>query len=271
MSIFNKPSRVEAPTPLPRGAAAPPSNPTASAKKEATPLSTIPFKTPEPDITRGQASIGKAVKINGQIYSKEDLYIDGDVEGTIQLQENRLTIGPNGKVRCNVSAREVVILGNCQGNVDASDKLEVRKDAWVVGDIKTARIVIEDGAYLKGSIDVVKPEPAQSVLSFRPRPQVAGRRCGPLPPPIHRARPWRVNLAKHAGKDVPPDETCTGGAGQSPGRSVYPRRCYSKRSMILAGLPSSSARVYRRVRSALVSTTAEALCMAIPESRRNFF
>ena len=72
-----------------------------------------------------------------------------------------------------MKAREVVILGNFQGNVDASDKLEVRKDARVVGDIKTARIVIEDGAYFKGSIDIVKPEPAQSVLSFPARPQVA--------------------------------------------------------------------------------------------------
>jgi cytoskeletal protein CcmA (bactofilin family) len=145
----------------------------------------MPFKSLEPpDSTRGQASIGKAAKINGKIYSKEDLYIDGDVEGTIELREHRLTIGPNGKVHCHVQAREVVILGNCQGTVDASHKLEVRKDARVVGDIKTARIVIEDGAYFKGSIDVVKPESAQSVLSFQPRPQVAA-----AAPPIHRARP----------------------------------------------------------------------------------
>jgi cytoskeletal protein CcmA (bactofilin family) len=89
----------------------------------------MPFKTPEPDGTRGQDSIGKAVKIIGQIYSKEDLYVDGDVEGSIELQEHRLTIGPNGKVSSHVKAREVVILGNVQGNVDASDKLEVRKDA----------------------------------------------------------------------------------------------------------------------------------------------
>ena len=112
-------------------------------------MSTTPFKTPEPDGTRAQASIGKAVKITGQIHSKEDLYVDGDVEGSIELQENRLTIGPNGKVHSHVKAREVVILGNVQGDVDASDKLEIRKDAWVVGDITTARIMIEDGAYFK--------------------------------------------------------------------------------------------------------------------------
>jgi len=135
-------------------------------------LSSLPFKTPEPDSTRGQARIGKAVKIDGQIYSKEDLYVDGEVEGTIELQEHRLTIGPHGKVHSNVKAREVVILGNIQGTVEASDKLEIRKDARLVGDIKTARIVIEDGAYFKGSIDIVKPEPTKSSASSQPKPQV---------------------------------------------------------------------------------------------------
>ena len=138
-------------------------------------MSSIPFKTPEPNSTRGQASIGKAVKIDGQIYSKEDLYVDGDVEGTIELQEHRLTIGPNGKVHSNIKAREVVILGNVQGNVEASDKLEVRKDARVVGDIKTARLVIEDGAYFKGNIDTVKPEPARFSSSLQPSRSDAGR------------------------------------------------------------------------------------------------
>lgn len=168
MSLFNKRSQEETP-PAPRPAA-PPSNPI-EPKKEATPLSSMPFKAPEPDASRGQASIGKAVKINGQIYSKEDLYVDGDVEGTIELQEHRLTIGPNGKVHSSVKAREVVVLGNIQGNVDASDKLEIRKDARLVGDIKTARIIIEDGAYFKGSIDIVRPEPAKSGSSQPARPQ----------------------------------------------------------------------------------------------------
>ena len=135
-------------------------------------MSSMPFKTPEPDSTRAQASIGKAVKIDGQISSKEDLYVDGDVEGTIELQEHRLTIGPNGKVHSNIKAREVMILGNVQGNVEASDKLEVRKNARMVGDIKTARIVIEDGAYFKGSIDIVKVEPAESSARSQPKPQV---------------------------------------------------------------------------------------------------
>src|SRR4029077_7909183 len=177
MSLFNKRSQEEDPPPAPRPAAPPPNRPASApsnpieTKKEAPPLSSMPFKTPEPDSSRGQASIGTAVKINGQIYSKEDLYVDGDVEGTIELQEHRLTVGPNGKVHSSVKAREVVVLGNIQGNVDASDKLEIRKDARLVGDIKTARIIIEDGAYFKGSIDIVKPEPVKSGAMGQSRPQ----------------------------------------------------------------------------------------------------
>ena len=108
------------------------------------------------------ATIGKAVKVVGQIFSKEDLYVDGDLEGTVELLEHKLTIGPNGTVHASVKAREVVALGTIQGNVEAADKIEIRKDARLVGDIKTARIIIEDGAYFKGSIDIVKPEPARA-------------------------------------------------------------------------------------------------------------
>ncbi|HZT29645.1 MAG TPA: polymer-forming cytoskeletal protein [Bryobacteraceae bacterium] len=121
----------------------------------------MPVGRMEPDTRAGSATIGKAVRIVGQIFSKEDLYVDGDVEGTVELLEHKLTIGPNGKVQASVKAREVVALGTVQGNVEAADKIEIRKDAKLVGDIKTARIIIEDGAYFKGSIDIVKPEPAR--------------------------------------------------------------------------------------------------------------
>jgi len=112
------------------------------------------------------------MNIKGEIRSREELLVDGEVEGLLESQ-SLLTVGPNGKVRANIKAREVVVLGNIQGNVDASDKLEIRKDAKLVGDIKTARIIIEDGAYFKGSIDIVKPEPAKSVPSSPPRQQPA--------------------------------------------------------------------------------------------------
>jgi cytoskeletal protein CcmA (bactofilin family) len=134
-------------------------------------ISNMPLGRGEPETARGgQASIGKAVKIVGQIFSREDLFVDGDVEGTIELVEHKLTVGPNGKVHAGVRAREVVALGTIQGNVDATERIEIRKDAKLVGDIKTARIVIEDGAYFKGSIDIVKPEPKTAPSQPRPQP-----------------------------------------------------------------------------------------------------
>ena len=166
MSMWNKrPQDEPVPAPKPVAAAPTPVEP----KKEATPLSSIPMRTPEPQETRGSASIGKAVKVNGQIYSKEDLYVDGDVEGTIELHDNKLTIGPNGKVHAAVKAREVVVLGTIQGNVEASDRLEIRKDGRLVGDIRTARIIIEDGAYFKGSIDITRAEAPQKAA---PKPVI---------------------------------------------------------------------------------------------------
>ena len=106
--------------------------------------------------TRGPAVIGKSVMIKGQIFSREDLTIDGEIDGSVELQEHRLTVGPNGKLQAGVKAREVVVLGTIHGNVEASDKIDIRKDARLVGDIKTARIVIEDGAYFKGSIEILR-------------------------------------------------------------------------------------------------------------------
>jgi cytoskeletal protein CcmA (bactofilin family) len=142
-------------------------------KKETTTVSSMPINRFEPDARGGgsSATIGKAVKIVGQIYSKEDLYVDGDLEGTVEALEHRLTIGPNGSLHASIKAREVVALGTVQGNVEATEKIEIRKDAKLVGDIKTARIIIEDGAYFKGSIDIVKPEPAK--VTAQPKAQPA--------------------------------------------------------------------------------------------------
>src|SRR3982751_581325 len=141
----------------------------AEPKKEATTMSNLPTGR-EPENRGGSATIGKAVKINGQIHSKEDLFVDGDVEGTVEAPDHKLTVGPNGKVHATVKAREVIALGSIQGNVEAADRIEIRKDAKLIGDIRTARIIIEDGAYFKGSIDIVKPEPAKVSM---PRPQGA--------------------------------------------------------------------------------------------------
>jgi cytoskeletal protein CcmA (bactofilin family) len=115
----------------------------------------------EPENRGVLATIGKAVKIVGQIYSHEDLYVDGEVEGIVEAMEHKLTIGPHGILKATVKAREISVMGSIVGNVEATEKIEIRKDAKLVGDIKTARIIIEDGAYFKGSIDIVKPEPVK--------------------------------------------------------------------------------------------------------------
>lgn len=151
-------------------------------------MSSAPMGRMEPESRGGSATIGKAVKIVGQIYSKEELYVDGDLEGTLEALENKLTIGPNGTVHATVKAREVVVLGTIQGNVEAADKIEIRKDAKLVGDIRTARIIIEDGAYFKGSIDIVKaealknapkPQSVSPVAAANPTPAAAGAPTNP--------------------------------------------------------------------------------------------
>ena len=129
-------------------------------RKETSPVSSMPPARFEADPrSGGAATIGKAVKVVGQIFSREDLYIDGEVEGTVEALEHKLTIGPNGTVRAAIKAREVVALGSIHGNVEAADKIEIRKDAKLIGDIRMARIIIEDGAYFKGMSEIVKPEP----------------------------------------------------------------------------------------------------------------
>jgi cytoskeletal protein CcmA (bactofilin family) len=178
VSVWNKQRREEEPSgPLNTNIRPAPPAPAVETKKEATTLSSMssmPVGRVEPEPARGgSATIGKAVKIAGQIYSREDLYVDGDVEGTIELMDHKLTIGPNGKVHAGVKAREVVALGVVQGNVEASERIEIRKDAKLVGDIKTARIIIEDGAYFKGSIDIVKAEPKAAPSQPRPQPAPA--------------------------------------------------------------------------------------------------
>jgi len=113
--------------------------------------------TPSRGGISGSAALGKNVTVKGQIFAREDLTIDGEVEGTVECHEHRLTIGPNARVQAGLKAREIIIQGSIQGNVDATDKIDIKKEAKLVGDIKTSRIVIEDGAYFKGSIDISKP------------------------------------------------------------------------------------------------------------------
>ncbi|PYV62984.1 MAG: cell shape determination protein CcmA [Acidobacteria bacterium] len=105
-------------------------------------------------LTGELAQIGKSVVIKGDLSGSEDLYVDGQVEGSISLKTNSLTVGPNGQVKASVEAKGVVVQGKLEGNVAASDRVELRKSAVVTGDISTQRISIEEGAYLKGKIDI---------------------------------------------------------------------------------------------------------------------
>ena len=174
--------RTQEATPPPKPSSPVPTG--ADLTREGIPLSTTPTRV----VATGdsKAAVGKSVVVKGQIYSRENLYVDGEVEGTIEVQEHRLTVGPNGKVKAAIKAREVDVRGTVHGDVTAGEKIEIRKDAKLVGDLKTARIVIEDGAYFKGSIDIVRPEvtrtpaaakvaaPATATRPSASRPEAAG-------------------------------------------------------------------------------------------------
>jgi cytoskeletal protein CcmA (bactofilin family) len=105
-----------------------------------------------------QATIGKGLYIKGEITGSESLFVDGKVEGSINLVGNRVTVGRNGQVACTIVAREIVILGKVRGNISASDRVDIRAEGSLTGDVSAARISIEDGAFFKGGIDIKKPE-----------------------------------------------------------------------------------------------------------------
>lgn len=121
-------------------------------------------RTPSFGLDGGTAALGKSVSVKGQIVGREDLTIDGEIEGSIEMKEHRLTVGPSGKVKAGINAREVIILGTVHGKIDSTDKIEIRSNATLVGDIRTSRVVIEDGAYFKGAVDITRgaapPAPA---------------------------------------------------------------------------------------------------------------
>lgn len=146
-------------------------------------MSTLPTRTDSFEATRGASAVlGKSVLVKGQIISREDLTIDGEVEGTVELAEHRLTVGPNGKVVASVKAREVVVLGTIHGNVETTDRIEIRKNAKLVGDIRTARIVIEDEAYFKGNIDIVKS--TERPQAAKPQAAAAAAQASPSNSPV---------------------------------------------------------------------------------------
>ena len=119
------------------------------------------IETPRPAAapsTGEQASISKGLSIKGEITGTESLFIDGKIEGSINIPGNRVTVGKNGVVNASISAREIVVLGKLKGNVTATDRVDIRAEGALTGDVAAARISIEDGAFFKGGIDIRKPD-----------------------------------------------------------------------------------------------------------------
>ena len=138
-------------------------------------------------IERDKVNIGKSVVIKGELSGSEDLTIEGHVEGKIELRENVLTIGPNGKIRAEVFAKAVIVLGEVAGNVTASEKVDIRDNGSVDGDIISPRVAIAEGAHFRGSVDMqrggTKPaaaavKPAAQAAPAPPQPAAAGQKVG---------------------------------------------------------------------------------------------
>jgi cytoskeletal protein CcmA (bactofilin family) len=142
-----------------------------SAQTASNPNTYTPMKTSSAPME--QAAIGRTLTIKGEISGGESLYIDGRIEGTINIPEHRVTVGRNGSVTADVNAREAVIMGKVQGNIICSDRLDIRSEGSVTGDVVTQRISVEDGAILKGSVQVQaseqkKPQPIKPVEASKP-------------------------------------------------------------------------------------------------------
>lgn len=141
----NQPSTTPNPTPEPPRTYTPPA-----------PEPPVPTR-PAAVTPQEQATLGKSLVIKGEVTGSESLYIDGRVEGSINLPGNRVTVGRNGVVSANIAAREIVILGKVRGNMTASDRFDIRSEGSLTGDIIAQRVSIEEGAYFKGGIDIRKP------------------------------------------------------------------------------------------------------------------
>lgn len=161
-------SQSAQPAPQPAAVVATPNTPPAPHKEA--PKSSDPYKA---DV----GHIGKSVQIRGELTGSEDLYLDGEVEGTIDLRDHSLIIGPNGKIKAAITARDLVVHGKVEGNITAAGRVELRKSCTLVGDVSTQRIVIEDGAFFKGAIDIKEKD-----FKSEPRkPQVSAASAGMTP------------------------------------------------------------------------------------------
>ena len=146
-----------------------------SSSPASNPNSYNPVKTTTAPIE--QATIGRTLVIKGELSGAEALYIDGRVEGKISLPDHRVTIGRNGSAQANITAREVVVMGKVNGNIDCSDRVDIRSEGSVTGDVSTMRISVEDGAVLKGGIQVRSGEQKQRQAQSQPKARGGSEAC----------------------------------------------------------------------------------------------
>jgi cytoskeletal protein CcmA (bactofilin family) len=157
-------------------------NPVNPAKLSSSPNAFTPPKNM--NSTMEQATIGRSVVIKGEVSGAESLYVDGRIEGTVNFADSRVTVGRNGIVVANISAKEVVIMGKVTGNIHCTDRLDIRSEGSLTGDVVTPRVCVEDGAVLKGAVEVraepqekAQSKPSEPVKSAEP-PKAAAAAAG---------------------------------------------------------------------------------------------
>ncbi len=138
-----------------------------------------PRETSHHQMEKDIVNIGKSVVIKGELNGSEDLTIEGHVEGTIQLRDHVLTIGPNGRIKAQVFAKAVIVLGEVTGNVTASDKVDIRDNGSVDGDIVSPRVAIAEGAHFRGSVDMQRKGQPQPAKGAQPQPAAAAAQSSP--------------------------------------------------------------------------------------------
>ena len=149
-------------TPEPHPVSAPPEPPRLEDS-----MTNLTSRSSEPPLaSHDQTVLGQSVILHGDVTGKEDLLIEGQVEGTINVPDHCVTIGAHGEVRAEIQARQVVVLGSVTGNITAREKVDIRKTGQVVGDLVAAAVAIEGGAFLKGSIDIQREQSQETAHSF---------------------------------------------------------------------------------------------------------
>ena len=151
---------------------------TDNAKTQYTPQTLNPIAPVKTASPIEQATIGRTVVIKGEVTGSESLYIDGKIEGTLSFKDHRVTVGRNGVVAANISAREVVIMGKVTGNIECSDRVDIRSEGSLTGDVVSQRISVEDGALLRGSVQLTPSEQKHDKSSSQESPRVMAATAG---------------------------------------------------------------------------------------------